>query len=46
MKFYVIKNYRTIRSQVLQPAAAGKGTDLSELQAHRFMTRECGSCVV
>jgi len=46
MIFYVIKNYKTIRSQVSQPATAGKGTDMSELQAHRCMAPEFGSCVM
>jgi len=31
---------KTIRSQVWQPALAGKGTDMSELQAHHCMTPE------
>ena len=36
---YAIKtNSRTIRSQVTQPASAGKGADMSELQAHHCMT--------
>jgi len=26
--------FRTIRSEILQPASAGKGGDMSELQAH------------
>jgi len=31
---------KTIRSQVEQPAPAGKGADTSELQAHHCMTPE------
>jgi len=33
-------NSKTIRSQVGQPAPAGKGADMSELQAHQCMTPE------
>ena len=33
-------NSRTIRSQVWQPVSAGKGADMSELQAHRCTTPE------
>jgi len=33
-------NSRTIRSQVWQPASAGKGADMSELQAQHCMTPE------
>jgi len=36
---YAIKtNSRTIRSRLSQPASAGKGRDMSELQAHHCMT--------
>jgi len=36
---YAIKtNSRIIRSGLSQPASAGKGGDMSELQAHRYMT--------
>jgi len=39
--FYAVKtNSRTIRSQVSQPASAGKGADMSELQAHHCITPE------
>jgi len=35
---YAIKiNSKTIHSQVSQPASAGKGADMSELQAHHCM---------
>jgi len=38
---YAIKtNSRTICSQVSQPASAGKGADMSEMQTHRCMTSE------
>ena len=38
---YTIKtNSRTICSQVLQPASAGKGADMSESQDHHYMTPE------
>jgi len=38
---YVIKtNCRTIRSQVVQPASAGGGANMSELRAHHCMTPE------
>jgi len=30
-------NSKRIRSQVWQPASAGKGVDMSELQAHHCM---------
>jgi len=33
-------NSRKIRSQVWQPTSAGKGADMSELQAHHCMTPE------
>ena len=33
-------NSRTIPSQASQPASAGKGADISELQAHHCMTSE------
>jgi len=33
-------NGKTIRSQVWQPVSAGKGADMSELQAHHCMTSE------
>jgi len=36
---YAIKtNSRTIRSRLSQPTSAGKGGDMSELQAHHCMT--------
>jgi len=31
-------NSRTTRSQLSQPASAGEGEDMNELQAHRGMT--------
>ena len=31
-------HFRTIRTQVSQPASAGNGTDMSELQAQNCMT--------
>jgi len=38
---YAIKsNDRTIRSQALQPASAGKSANMSKLQAQHFMTPE------
>jgi len=38
---YAMKtNSRKIRSQVWQPTSAGKGADMSELQAHHCMTPE------
>ena len=38
---YALQIYsRTIRSQVSQPASAGKGADMSELQAHHCVTAE------
>jgi len=38
---YAIKpNRRTIRSQIFQPASAGKGVDMCELHAHHYMTPE------
>jgi len=41
MLFYAITaNSRTNRSQVSQPASAGKGADMSELQVHHCMTPE------
>jgi len=33
-------NSKTIRSQVWQPASAGKTVEMSELQAHHCMTPE------
>jgi len=33
-------NSRTIRSQVSQPASAGKGADMSELQDYHSLTPE------
>jgi len=38
---YAVKiNSRKNRSQVLQPASAGKGADMSELQVHHCMAPE------
>jgi len=38
---YTIKTYRkTIHSQIWQPAPAGKGADMSELQSCHCMTPE------
>ena len=48
--YAIMTNSRTIRSRLSQPASAGKGGDISELQAHHSMTLYCNcepdSCAV
>jgi len=41
-------NSKTIRLLVWQPASAGKGSEMSEMQAHHCMTKnsEAGSCAL